>query len=78
MKLNWTLLFTDYSNFMINYHCDNLPDGKSLQTAWMAARTTKLNETSRKETEILIEKYFFSAAMFAVYQGDDFCMPRLF
>lgn len=77
MKFNWTILATDYENYMINFNCVNIDGQKSLHYAWLAGRSTQLNDTVKKEVDVLIDKYFVREAFFGIYQHQDFCEPRV-
>lgn len=76
MQFNWTILATDYNNYMISFNCINLDDQKSMHFAWLAGRSPKLNEIVQKEVDALIEKYFVKEFFFGIYQNEDFCAPR--
>lgn len=76
-KFNWTLLATDYDNYMIGYNCVNLDHQKSMHFAWLFGRSAKLNESVKSEVNALIEKYFVKEIFFGIYQNDDFCAPRV-
>ena len=78
MNFNWTILAIDYDNYMIGYNCINLDHHKSMHFAWLAGRSTKLNDTAQNEVDALIEKYFVKEIFFQIYQKEDFCAPRAF
>jgi hypothetical protein len=66
----------DYDNYMINYNCVNIEDGKSKHLAWVAGRNKIMNETVKNEVDNLLKKYFVTEHFFSTYQNDDFCAPR--
>lgn len=76
MRFNWTVMATDYENYMINFNCINIDGGKSMHFAWLAGRNTTLSEDSKKKVEALIDQYFVREAFFSIYQHRDFCEPR--
>lgn len=76
MNFNWNVLAIDYDNYMIGYNCINIDHQKSMHFAWLAGRSTKLNETVQIEVDALIEKYFVKEIFFGIYQNEDFCAPR--
>lgn len=71
-----TLLTSDYENYYIAYACVNNIDGTSKQMAWLYSRTTSIPDSVREEVTEIIAKYFLPAALFEVYQKEDFCAPR--
>lgn len=76
MKVKATLLTSDYENYYIAYACVDNKDGSSKQMAWIYSRTTVLPESVKDEVEKIIGKHFVPAALFGVYQKEDFCAPR--
>lgn len=67
--VNYHVVATDYENYSVLWHCEDLPGGGSNEDAWVLSKSQELDEGVRAEVAAIVAQYLDEGEMRYTYQG---------
>lgn len=67
--INYHVLATDYDQYSVIWDCQNLPNGRSNEDAWVLSRYQSVSEEVKEEVRAVVGQYLDEDQMRDTYQG---------